>query len=745
MATETSQQTSHKYLSVEILTTLGSIFGHRYDTERLHQIIGTVSKRAEGDALAQLALACEDLNLKVTPVHQQLSEPIWHAQPDTPIVVWCKKEEKLLTIKRASSFKVRLADLSAPSQKKLTLSRSALAKRLGLKHVNDTIEVGIVQSRTPMEHASAETERNALSNEHSTADRAHSQHQHTSHESSSDHAHHHISPIKRFLRILKPERRDIVTLLVFALFSGILYLALPFAVDTVVTNLAFGGQSTPYVQALIVVAQILGICLVLQAFIIGFQYYLAEIIQRRIFVRSAGDLAFRLPRVKVKAYDNDHGPELMNRFLDVVTVQKNTAFFLLEGINLVASTTVGMVLLAFYHPLLLLFVAILIVLITFGTWFLGRGAVKSAIEESKVKYKLVGWFEEIASYPFMFKASGGHDLAYQRTNKLATNYLEARSHHFRNVLRQVSGLLFLSIIASVTLLLLGTWLVLSQQISLGQLVASELIMSSIVAALIKLGKKLEAWYDTMAAVDKLGHLFDLETENNTGETPEKIDENTGIHIAASDLSFSYHDTDQFIYRQNFEIKPGEKVAFTGAQGSGLSSMLDLLFTMRQPNNGHLSFDGMDSRTWDLGSLRETVQLLRREEFIAGTIVENLRLGRPEIGTDDIRQALEEVGLLEDILHHPEGLNLKLRVGGAPLSSSQRMRLLFARALVHKPRLLLVDELMDGLDPRTFNRLTKVITASDHPWTVIIATRMPETIAICDWTVNLDEPKAPQHR
>ena len=126
-------------------------------------------------------------------------------------------------------------------------------------------------------------------------------------------------------------------------------------------------------------------------------------------------------------------------------------------------------------------------------------------------------------------------------------------------------------------------------------------------------------------------------------------------------------------------------------------------------------------------------------------MENLRLGRPEIGTDDIRQALEEVGLLEDILHHPEGLNLKLRVGGAPLSSSQRMRLLFARALVHKPRLLLVDELMDGLDPRTFNRLTKVITASDHPWTVIIATRMPETIAICDWTVNLDEPKTPQHR
>jgi len=199
-------------------------------------------------------------------------------------------------------------------------------------------------------------------------------------------------PFSRFLKILHPERKDIVLLFVFAMFSGLLYLALPLAVDTVVTNLVFGGQTKPYLQALLVIVKILALCLLLQGMIIAFQYYIAEIIQRRIFVRTAGDLTFRLPRVKAEALDGIHGPELVNRFLDVVTVQKNTAFFLLEGVNVLAGSLIGMLLLALYHPLLLGFVAILIFLIIGVTWLLGRRAVQTAIRESRSKYDLVSWF-----------------------------------------------------------------------------------------------------------------------------------------------------------------------------------------------------------------------------------------------------------------------------------------------------------------------------------------------------------------
>lgn len=549
----------------------------------------------------------------------------------------------------------------------------------------------------------------------------------------------HLPPFRRFLGMLKPERRDIFTLVIFAMFSGVLYLALPLAVDRIVTNLAFGSQGKPYVQALLVLAKILAVCLSLQALVIAFQYYIAEVIQRRIFVRTASDLAYRLPRVCAKAYDHVHGPELVNRFLDVVTVQKNTAFFLLEGINVVAASLIGMVLLALYHPLLLAFVGLLIVLIVGVTWLLGRGAVKTAILESRTKYDLMGWFEEIAAFPSLFKGSGGYEMAYHHTNRLATSFVEARSRHFGNVFRQVSGLLILSIFASISLLILGTWLVLSQQITLGQLVASELIMSGIVIALIKLGKKLEAWYDTLAAVDKLGHIFDLETESTEGETPSQKPTSLGMLVEVEELSFGYQPGAPLFENRSFRIKPGENIAIYGPQGSGVSSLLGLLFAIREPTGGHISFDGMDSRSWQLESLRESVQLLRRDEFIDGTVVENLRLGHPEITMDEIREALEQAGLRKELLRHPDGLNQRLRQGGSPLSTSQRICLLFARALVQRPRLLLIDELFDGLDPATFQTISQLVFSPQREWSVVIATRIEEVMTLCDRTIDLSAP------
>ena len=394
-------------ISVELLTRLTQLVGHEFDLERLHHLLQTVHGRAVGDPMAQLAITTEELGLKLVAARLSFSEAVWKACKDIPLVIWSELEEQFFIITRASTFKVRLATFSDFEERTETISRSRLAQRLGLDNIHQDTEVGFILSQTPTGRASASNQKGAK-----TAD-SHSQ-------NGNGHHHLHISPFRRFLHILQPEYRDIVTLVIFAMFSGILYLALPLAIDQIVTNLAFGAQTKPYLQALILVAKILTVCLILQAVIIGFQYIAAEIIQRRIFVRAASDIAFRLPRVRAEAFDGVRGPELLNRFLDVVTVQKNTAFFLLEGINTIVASLIGMILLSLYHPLLLVFVAVLIILIVAVTWLLGMGAVRSAIAESLTKYRLVGWFEEVAAYPFMFKCAGGYDLAFQRTNLLAS-------------------------------------------------------------------------------------------------------------------------------------------------------------------------------------------------------------------------------------------------------------------------------------------------------------------------------------
>lgn len=632
-----------------------------------------------------------------------LTNAIWQANTHTPVVIWHPSESRWVVITYAGLFTLRYLDGTDLKSYK-TIARWNFTRWLGLTNSHDEVDAAVVQLERP----------------------AHGM---------SSHAHSAMgaNPGRRFFALLKAEKKDIHTLLIFSVFSGILYLAAPLAVDAVVSNLAFGGQSQPYMQALVILSIALFACLALQGVITAFQYYIADIIQRRVFVRAASDMAYRLPRVKAESLDGVYAPELVNRFLDIVIVQKSTALLLLDGVNLVFSTVIGMILLSLYHPLLLSFAAGLLVLIILVIWLFGQGAVESSIRESMMKYDLVNWFEEIAHFPFLFKGPGGYALAYERANELATSYLHAREKHFRILMRQISGLLTLQVFAAAILLVVGGYLVISQQITLGQLVASELIMATIVGALAKMGKKLEAWYDALAAMNKLGHIFDLDIEREDGE--KQVDKKTGAHIQAEGLTFGY-DRAPLFSGLNFTILPGSRTAIVGPHGSGGSTLLNILFGLRQPTAGFVRIDGLDLRNCYLESLREGVMLLRRDEIVGGTIIENLRLGSTGIGMDEIQTALTEVGLLDELLHQPEGLNLQLKIAGAPLSGNQRTRLLLARALVQRPKLLLIDELFDGLDADSLDQLSASILGKSQEWTVVLTTRDHDVTLKCDQIIRL---------
>ena len=649
--------------------------------------------------------------MRVFPVRMPLSEALWQAHSDSPVVIWSSVESRWLVITYAGWFSLRLADREHPTHR-LTLTRQALAHLVGVESVHTVVEAGIVHLDRAAQDLSSSP-----------------QHGHAAH-----HDHAGLSPARRFIGILLAEKQEVRTLLMFSVISALLYLAVPMAVDAIVSNLAFGGQARPYLQALVIVSFAPFGCLGLQSVVTGFQFYVSDMIQRRIFVRAASDLAYRLPRVKARVHDEVHAPEMVNRFLDIVTAQKSTALLLLDGLNLVFGGLIGMLLLSVYHPLLLIFAAVLLLLIILSLWLLGRSAVDTSIEESRMKYDLVNWFEEVAHFPFLFKGPGGSRMAHERANELSTGYVMARGRHFRVLMRQIAALLTLQVVASAALLIVGGYLVISQQITLGQLVASEIIMSGIVASLAKLGKKLEAWYDAMAAMDKLGHVFDLETEREGGEKPPT--RGLGAEVVASRMSFAHIPSLPLFTGQSFTIPAGASAAIVGPHGAGASSLLDILFGLRQPSAGFVTNDGVDLRTWDLEALRESTQLLRRDEIMDATVVENLRLGRSDIGMDEIRAALKQVGLLDELLARPEGLNLRLKIGGAPLSGNQRMRLILARALAHRPRLLLIDELLDNMDDASFTQISAAILGKSQPWTVIVTTRDSQVITRCDHIIEL---------
>jgi putative ABC transport system ATP-binding protein len=312
----------------------------------------------------------------------------------------------------------------------------------------------------------------------------------------------HLTPFARLRALLQPEASDILTVFIYALTVGLLTLATPIAVEALVNTVAFGR----FLQPVVVLALLLFMFLAFSAAIRAVQTIVVEIVQRRLFARVAGDLSYRLPRVQMTELDGAYAPELVNRFFDVVTVQKVSAQLLLEGIGLVLSAIVGMTVLAFYHPWLAGFDVILLAMIGLVVFVLGRGAVDSSVKESKEKYAMAAWLEDIARCPVAFRTDGGSEFALERSDRMIHDYLSARKKHFRILMRQILFALGLQALASTALLGIGGWLVVSGELTLGQLVAAELIVAVIVGSVAKLGKHMESFYDLLAAVDKLGHF-----------------------------------------------------------------------------------------------------------------------------------------------------------------------------------------------------------------------------------------------
>lgn len=544
-----------------------------------------------------------------------------------------------------------------------------------------------------------------------------------------EHGHEHLPPLQRLFEMIKVEKKDLWHVIVLAIASGLLSLATPAAVQSLVNTVALGGMMQP----LTVLSTLLFIFLVFYGSISILQDYLVELIQRRVFVRMAADLGNRLPNVEWSKYDDKNGQELVNRFFDILTVQKAGALLLLDGFAMALQGIIGLLVLAAYHPLLLLFGLIVVLWIIFVILVQGRKGVATSIEESYAKYAVVAWQETLARNGQTFKFSGGPELARERTDELAYEYLNARRQHYRILLNQQYSLYALYAVASTSLLAAGGVLVMEGQLSLGQLVAAELIVSGVLASFVKLKKQLESYYDLMAGVDKLGHLLDLTVERDTGDI---IALSEPAHIVVRDLSLTYKNSYTALKNLNFEIMPGEKVALFGGPGVGKSSLTELLTGLRMPSHGHVEINHIDIREICLESLRKYIAVAGRAEFIEDTIIENIRLGRPDVSVHQVRDIVNRLAIFPDQKQFPDGLYTVLNSAGSPLSSSQNRKLLLARAVIGNPHVLIIDELLDDWKHFADSSARELLFADDAPWTLLVLTGSKTIAQLCQRTIEL---------
>ncbi|VTR96662.1 ATP-binding cassette domain-containing protein [Tuwongella immobilis] len=702
------------------------------DLERIWQRTFPTADVTEQNWADRLNAAGRALGFRVSPIRLPLADAVREAAPAFPLITRISTEEgpDWLVLLEGFGGTVEVIRSRSPQERE-TISVNELTALVGPGFATAPLLWQMAIPSQPMDNlrsANLDSHESGYAGEDVQEQSAHHVIEQYDPEHSNHHAHgndHHGEPrpLSRIWQLLRLEMGDIFRIVLFAVGVGILSLATPIAIEALVNTVANGVV----LQPVIVLSLVLLGCLMLAGMLRLLQVYIIECIQRRLFIRVAGDFAQRFPRVRLEVYETSFGPDLANRFFDVVKVQKAVATLLLDGVAIVVATVVGMSVLAFYHPYLIGFDIALLVGLGFLIFVLGRGGIRTGIAESQIKYDLAAWLEEPARLPRSFKTGHGENLAVVRANELAHAYVRARRRHFAIIFRQTWFAIGLQVVTSSTLLGLGGYLVIIQELTMGQLIAAELIISLIVSSFNKLGKYLETFYDLCVGVEKLGHIIDLPVENKGGRLLPMT--SMGLEVQAVDLETRRHQ------HWTFRVKSNERLAIE--MPDGVQPLGDWVIGWRLHRHGKLLLDGIDMQDLDPFSVRTQVAVVGNDSPVAGTVEENLRLGGVEATEEELLAALRAVGLGERFGNSSENLNMQLVPASNRLNPDEYTLLQLARALVSRPRLLVIDGALDRIAPRAAALVRGLLCDRKAPWTLILITARPELASWCDRKLVVD--------
>lgn len=397
-----------------------------------------------------------------------------------------------------------------------------------------------------------------------------------------------LSPLDRLLNLMREDRADLLTLVGYNIISGILYLAVPLSAQALINTIAAGVL----IQPLVVLSIMVFLALILISILKLIQNTIIERLQQRIFARIALRVADHLPQIEHATLQNNYAPEMANRFFDTVTLQKTWAKLLTDVPSALLQILVGLILMGIYSPFLFGFDLIFLLGALMISW-LGSNGVDTSIKESSRKYRLAGWLEELGRCHISLKMNASPDYFVKRLDQEVVGYIIARRQHFSIVVKQVFSSHLLQAIAMTGVLASGGWLVIEGQLTLGQLVAAELVMMMMLAAIEKLANNIDDYYDLLTSLVKVGAITDHPVEKSTGT---KLASNQkAARIDCQQLSFAYLPSHPILSSLNLIIEAGQRVSLVGESGCGKTTLAYLLAGLHKPNYGRINFNGLDIR------------------------------------------------------------------------------------------------------------------------------------------------------
>ncbi|MBC5862447.1 peptidase domain-containing ABC transporter [Flavobacterium turcicum] len=528
------------------------------------------------------------------------------------------------------------------------------------------------------------------------------------------------TPLRRFYNLLSLDKKDVYQIFFYAIFAGLISLSLPLGIQAITNFIQSGRVSASWIVLIILV--VFGVALV--GILSLMQLRITENLQQKIFVRSSFEFGARLPKIKTEALYNTYPPELANRFFDTLTIQKGTSKLLIDFSAALLQIAFGIILLSLYHPYFIVFGLLLFLLLYFIFKFSYNSGLETSLKESKFKYKVAGWLQEMARNSFSFKNDLNYNFGLQKNNTIVSDYLNYREKHFKVIQRQFTQLILFKVIITASLLSIGGFLVLSQQMNIGQFVAAEIIILLVINSVEKIILGLETFYDVLTSVEKIGQVTDLNLEEEVG-----FDSDTcynRIALETENLSFKFPDSPiEILQSLSIKIEQGEKIVIDGANGSGKTTLIRILSGLLQPTSGAFYINDDTFKKINLKQYRSQIgTIISGETPFEGTLLENITFNDPSIKTEDLKWAIDGVQLSGFIKALPKGLDTPIFPEGKQLSSSNAQKVLLARSIIHKPKILFYEDPTDVMDEKVANEIIDFITADSHKWTIIVSSKNP---------------------
>lgn len=538
------------------------------------------------------------------------------------------------------------------------------------------------------------------------------------------------SSLSKMWHLVQMERREITQIYFYAALSGLIQLSLPLGIQSIIGFVLGAALSTSLVILIIlVVTGVLcnGLLQVAQLKII-------EKLQQKIFVRFSFQFADHIPKLAMKPVDSYYLPELVNRFFDIPNLQKSLSKILIDLPAASLQILFGVLLLSFYHPFFIFF-GIMLLLVLWGILYsTGQRGLQASLEESRYKYAVAGWLEELARVIKSFKFSAAQSgLHLQKTDSDVVGYLEARKSHFRILLLQYRTLIAFKVLITAAMLIIGCLLLINQQLNIGQFIAAEIIIITIINSVEKIITNLDSVYDALTAVEKINNLLEKPAEQSGSF---QLKQQEAVSLEMKGVHFGYYEEQLILRDVNVNVAAGETLCITGNDGAGKTTLLKLLTGAYPHFNGAVLLNGVPIGNYDLHALRSaTGMLLNHHDIFAGTLWDNITMGNETVEKSHVLQLAQRVGLQPFLASLKEGFDTALDPTGRRLPRNVVQKILLIRALAHRPKLLLLDEPWQGVEAQGKASIQELLLHLPDT-TILIATTDAQFAAQCHQQLHL---------